>query len=193
MNEHITLVGNVASTPEHAQTPSGVSVLTFRLASNRRRFDAKSGTWVDAGTNWYTVSAYRRLADNARDSLGKGDSVVVTGRLRLREWESAGRRGMCAEVDAEALGPDLRWGTSRFTRTPRIGALRGPGDPEGPDDGGPSGEDAGREHPGGGGAGAVAAEDGKVISEAPTESHRRRELPEDAWSVLAVDAAQVPF
>ncbi|MDR6866061.1 single-strand DNA-binding protein [Microbacterium resistens] len=119
MTDIITLVGNIASTPESTQTHSGVEVLTFRLATNNRRFDAKTGDWVDAGTNWYTVSAYRRLAENARTSLGKGDSVIVTGRLRLREWESNGRRGMSAEIDAESLGPDLRWGTSRFTRAQR--------------------------------------------------------------------------
>ena len=193
MNEHITLVGNVASTPEHAQTPSGVSVLTFRLASDRRRFDAKSGTWVDAGTNWYTVSAYRRLADNARDSLSKGDSVVVTGRLRLREWESSGRRGMCAEVDAEALGPDLRWGTSRFTRSPRSGVLRGADGLEGlGDDEGPGEEGTGRERGAGDRSGTTAGEDG-TVAERPGEGHRWRERPEDAWSVPVSDAAQVPF
>lgn len=182
MTEHITLVGNVASTPEHAQTPSGVSVLTFRLASNRRRFDAKSGAWVDAGTNWYTVSAYRRLADNARDSLGKGDSLIVTGRLRLREWESAGRRGMSAEVDAEALGPDLRWGTSRFTRSLRAGAARGPGEV-----GVPDGEVAA-------GASGSAMDAGTAMSaERPGESDRRRESGEDAWSVTGADAVQMPF
>lgn len=119
MTDTITLMGNIASTPESSTTVSGVAVLSFRLASNTRRYDARTSAWVDTGTNWYTVTAYRRLAENARDSLSKGDSVIIVGRLRLREWEANGKRGISAEVDADAIGADLRWGTSAYQRNGR--------------------------------------------------------------------------
>ncbi|GAA4482918.1 single-stranded DNA-binding protein [Microbacterium panaciterrae] len=120
MADNITVVGNIASSPESGRTPTGIETLTFRLASNNRRPDPKTGGWIDAGTNWFTVHAYRWLAENALASLSKGDSVIVTGRLKLREWESKeGKRGMAVEIEAESIGADLRWGRSTFQRVSR--------------------------------------------------------------------------
>lgn len=117
MGDTITITGNIATEPELNTLLSGVSVTRFRLASPTRKYDRTTNTWVDGATNWYSVSAYRGLADNAAASLHKGERVVVTGRLRLRTWEADGRKGMEAEVDADALGHDLRFGTTAFQRT----------------------------------------------------------------------------
>ncbi|WP_203135304.1 single-stranded DNA-binding protein [Microbacterium sp. JZ31] len=117
MTDIITITGNIATAPEHRVLPSGIPVTRFRVASGTRRFDRESNAWVDGPTNWYSVSAYRTLADNARDSLQKGERVVVTGRLRLRAWESDGRKGLEAEIDADGLGHDLLFGVSTFRRT----------------------------------------------------------------------------
>ncbi len=126
MGDIITITGNIATDPAKTALPSGIAVTRFRVASGTRRYDRDSGQWVDGPTNWYSVSAYRTLADNAQASLRKGERVVVAGRLRLRTWENDGRKGMEAEIDAEALGHDLRFGTSAFQRTaPRAPAVRG--------------------------------------------------------------------
>lgn len=116
MNESITVVGNVASVPERRDLPSGGAVTSFRMAVTQRRFDRERSTWVDGHTNWFTVSAFRALGENVYRSLHKADRVVVTGRLRLREWETDAKKGVSAEIDAEALGHDLLWGTSVFQR-----------------------------------------------------------------------------
>lgn len=129
MNETITITGNVATDPELKQTAGGVSIATFRVASGQRRYDRQSGGWVDAATNWYTVSAFRSLADHAFHSLRKGDRVLLTGRLRVRDWDSGARKGTTVEIDAEAIGHDLLWGTSRFEKDrPGAGATTGRGD-----------------------------------------------------------------
>ncbi|GGH39097.1 single-stranded DNA-binding protein [Microbacterium album] len=139
MSDIITITGNIATDPLHQTTNTGVPVTRFRLASSQRRFDRDSGQWVEGATNWYSVSAFRALAENAHASLRKGQRVVVTGRLRLRAWERDGRKGMEAEIDADALGHDLRFGTSAFTRR---GAVA-PGDSAPQDAAGPSsGDDA---------------------------------------------------
>jgi single-strand DNA-binding protein len=117
MGDIITITGNIATDPARTTLPSGIAVTRFRVASGTRRYDRDSGQWVDGPTNWYSVSAYRTLAENAQSSLHKGERVVVAGRLRLRTWENDGRKGMEAEIDAEALGHDLRFGTSAFQRT----------------------------------------------------------------------------
>lgn len=120
MTDTISLTGVVATTPRILKTSSGLSILSFRLASSQRRLDRTRGVWIDGETNWYTITAFRQLADNAAASLSKGDRVIAAGRLRVRAWESADRSGTTVEVDAESLGPDLLWGTTTYTRsTPR--------------------------------------------------------------------------
>ncbi len=116
MTDTLTLTGLVATAPRHLITTEGYALTSFRLASNRRRFDRQQKTWVDSGTNWYTVSTYRQLADNVAGSVQKGDRVLVTGRLRIRDWESGERKGTNIEIDADSLGHDLFWGKSTFTR-----------------------------------------------------------------------------
>lgn len=149
MTDTITLTGLVATEPKHLTTGEGLPITSFRLASSLRRFDRKTNTWVDAGTNWYTVSAFRRLAMGAAASISKGDRVIVTGRLRLRDWTSAEKTGMSIEVDADALGHDLNWGTAKYMRTMSAGdgAAPAPEDPAGPADSAPEAESPEAESP----------------------------------------------
>lgn len=117
MSDIITLAGLVATTPRHLVTTEGLSITSFRLASNQRRFDRSQEKWIDGDTNWYTVTAFRQLAMNSAVSIAKSDRIIVTGRLRIREWESGERAGTSIEIEADSLGHDLSWGTAAFTRT----------------------------------------------------------------------------
>lgn len=117
MTDIMTITGFVATTPRHLITADGLAVTSFRLASNLRKFDRQKKSWVDAGTNWYTVSTYRNLAMNVVGSVQKGDRVLVTGRLRIRDWGDGDRKGVNIDLDADALGHDLNWGTAAFTRS----------------------------------------------------------------------------
>lgn len=116
MTAQITLVGNIATPPQLKTLPSGLTITTFRLGSSQRRFDQQSGGWVDGERSFFTVSAYRRLAEHVHRSLTKGDRVVLTGRVKVREWENDSGKGTAVEIDAEAIGPDLMWGTTVFQR-----------------------------------------------------------------------------
>lgn len=115
MSDQLTIVGNIASVPERRELPGGATVIEFRLATTERRFE--QGVWVDAHTNWYRVNAYRGLADNAHASFEKGQRVIVHGRFRLKQWEAGEKRGVAAEIDADALGHDLLFGATTFRRT----------------------------------------------------------------------------
>lgn len=119
MIDTLTVAGNVATDPIQGRTASGIPVTNFRLASTHRRFDNTTQTWVDAGTNWYSVAAFRQLGEHAKASLRTGDSVIVTGRLKIRTWEANGKQGTSVDIDADAIGHDLRWGTSAYLRTSR--------------------------------------------------------------------------
>ena len=116
MTDTLTITGFVATPPHQIITSEGYAVTSFRLASNLRRFDRKTNSWVDAGTNWYTVSTYRKMATNVAASVQKGDRLLVTGRLRIRDWGDGEKRGTNIDLDADALGHDLGWGTASFTR-----------------------------------------------------------------------------
>ena len=117
MSDTITITGLVATAPRHIVTSEGLAITTFRLASAQRRFDRSQERWIDADTNWYTITSFRQLAIHAAGSLDKGDRVLVTGRLRIREWDSGERKGLNIDVEADAIGHDLMWGTSKFSRS----------------------------------------------------------------------------
>lgn len=117
MSELITVAGLVATTPRHLVTQDGLPITSFRMAASHRRFDRAANKWVDGETNWFTVTSFRQLAINAAGSISKGERVLVTGKLRVRDWDNGERAGTSVEVEAEALGHDLSWGTATFTRT----------------------------------------------------------------------------
>jgi len=117
MTDIITLTGLAATDPRHIVTSEGLAITSFRLASNQRRFDRTQNAWIDGDTNWYTITAFRQLGMHVATSIEKGQRVVVTGRVRIRDWESGEKNGTTIEIDAEAIGHDLNWGRATFTRT----------------------------------------------------------------------------
>jgi single-strand DNA-binding protein len=117
MQDTITLIGTVGTPPRHIVNANGLAVTNFRLASPNRRFDRTQSRWVDGETNWYSVAAFRQLALNAAASLQKGDRVIIVGKLKIRNWENGTRSGLSVDVEADAIGPDLSWGTARYTKT----------------------------------------------------------------------------
>lgn len=103
----VTLTGNVVTVPVARTTRSGDPMLSFRLASNARRFDAGTGQYVDGVTSFLDVVAYRSLARNAAASVGRGDPVIVHGRLKVEDWKTDTSSGTNVEVTAQHIGHDL--------------------------------------------------------------------------------------
>ncbi|MDM7989537.1 single-stranded DNA-binding protein [Arthrobacter sp. zg-Y877] len=129
MTDTITLRGYVATDIRRNTTDNGLAVASFRMCTTERRYDRDTGSWLDGQTNWYAVSLFRQLATNAAFSIHKGDRVVVTGRLRLRQWATEdGRSGTSADIDADTVGHDLMWGTANFRRTLSAGTDGSAGD-----------------------------------------------------------------
>ena len=123
MSDTILIRGFTASDPALSTLPNGVPVVNFRLASTPRWQDA-TGTWKEGTTNWYTVKAYRRLAQNIATSIEKGQPLVVSGRQRISRWNREdGTQGTTVEIDAQGIGHDLNYGTSSFARTVEKRAL----------------------------------------------------------------------
>lgn len=117
MNETvITVVGHVATDPKLRVTQTGTRVVSFRLASTERRYDKALNGWRDGDTTFYTVTCWRNIGENVRDSVVLGQPVVVHGRLRDGTYEKDGQKKPVFEIEAYALGHDLSRGVSRFSK-----------------------------------------------------------------------------
>jgi len=117
LSENISVAGLVATTPRHLVTQDGLPITSFRLAASSRRYDRQQSKWVDGETNWYTVTSFRQLAINCSTSINKGERVLVTGKLHIRDWDNGERAGTSVEIEADHIGHDLMWGSAAFTRT----------------------------------------------------------------------------
>jgi single-strand DNA-binding protein len=95
------LIGNVGSDPEMRFTPNGNPVTSFRLATNR--FYTVDGERRQE-TEWFSIVAWKKLAELCNQFLAKGRSVYVDGSLRTRTWEGQdGQKRSRVEVIANQV------------------------------------------------------------------------------------------
>ena len=140
MDNTVTLVGNVTRDPEIRYTAGGQANANFGVAVNRRWMNRQTNDWEER-TSFFNVVAWREMAENIAESIGKGTRVVVTGRLEQRSWETEnGEKRSVVEIVADEVAPSLRYATAAITRNERRDGGFG---------GGPSGGGGG----GGGGGG----------------------------------------
>ncbi len=95
----IMIIGNLGKEPEMRFTPSGNPVTSFSVATNRV-YNTQEGERKEE-TEWFTVVAWNRLAENCNQFLTKGQQVYVEGRLRTRTWEGQdGQKRTSVEIIA---------------------------------------------------------------------------------------------
>ena len=75
----LIIAGNVGKDPEMRYTPSGVSVTSFSVATNRQ-YTNGAGEQIKE-TIWFRVSAWGKTGEACNAYLHKGSKVLVTGRL----------------------------------------------------------------------------------------------------------------
>jgi single-strand DNA-binding protein len=98
----ITIIGNLGNEPEMRFTPSGRPVTSFRVATNWR-YTTPEGERKEE-TEWFSVVAWGRLAEQCNQFLTKGRLVYVEGRLRLRTWDGQdGQRRARNEIVADRV------------------------------------------------------------------------------------------
>jgi single-strand DNA-binding protein len=121
MNDIITtVIGNAVTDVSLRVTSTGASVASFRIASNSRRFDKSTNSWIEQEPSYLSITAWSQLAENVALSVHKGQGLVVTGKLKVRQWQDGGKSGTNVEIDATAIGHDLNRGTSEFTKVKRV-------------------------------------------------------------------------
>jgi single-strand DNA-binding protein len=116
----ITVVGNLVADPELRFTPSGQPVATFRVASTPRMRDNATGEWKDGDSLFLSCNVWRQAAENVAESLQRGMRVIVTGRLRQRNYETKeGEKRTVYEVEVDDVGPSLRNASAKVNRASR--------------------------------------------------------------------------
>ena len=144
----VTIVGNVTRDPEIRYTAGGQANANFGVAVNRRWMNRQTNDWEER-TSFFNVVAWREMAENIAESIGKGTRVVVTGRLEQRSWETEnGEKRSVVEIVADEVAPSLRYATAAITRNERRDGGFG-GGPSGPSGGGGGGGGGGGRPSGG--------------------------------------------
>lgn len=113
----ITLVGNLAASPELRFTSSGAAVANFTIASTPRTFDKQANEWRDGEALFMRCSVWREAAENVAESLTKGQRVIAQGRLVARSYETKeGERRTSMQLEVDEIGPSLRFATAQVQR-----------------------------------------------------------------------------
>jgi single-strand DNA-binding protein len=112
-----TVTGYVATKPFLSETRTGLPTLSMRVGWTPRRIDRVTGEWTDGPTCFVSVKCFGRMAQNAKASLDKGDPVLVTGTLRMHDYQSKeGVLRTSVDITASALGHDLSRGITNYMR-----------------------------------------------------------------------------
>lgn len=100
---NITIHGTVGQEPELRYSASQNAVLTFSVADNYGKDDKKK-------TTWHNVVVFGKLAENVANSIAKGDTVLITGRIEQEEFtKKDGTKGKSMKLVADEVGVSCRW------------------------------------------------------------------------------------
>lgn len=98
----VFIVGRLTADIDLRTTPTGQSVTSFSIATNR--------VWTDKGgsrqeeTEFHNVVAWGRQAEVASQFLVKGSLLLIEGRLRTRSWQDKqGQSRKTTEIVCERL------------------------------------------------------------------------------------------
>jgi single-strand DNA-binding protein len=122
----ITIAGNLVDDPELRFTPAGQPVAKFRIASTPRYLDKNTNEWKDGDSLFLTCNVWRQAAENVAESLQRGMRVIVTGRLKQRNYETKeGEKRTVYEVEVDDVGPSLKNASAKVNKASRGGGEGG--------------------------------------------------------------------
>ncbi|WKD00479.1 single-stranded DNA-binding protein [Borreliella americana] len=80
----LVLSGRLTRDSELSYTESGMAVLRFSIANNRRM--KKNDEWIDY-PQYFDCVIFSKRAESLSDYLKKGKQVVVSGSLKYESWQ----------------------------------------------------------------------------------------------------------
>ncbi len=97
------LIGNVTRDPELRTTPTGQTVCSFGLATNRMWKDRQTGERKQS-VEFHNIVAWSGLAQTIGQFVKKGSRLYIDGRLQTRTWDDpAGQKRNRTEITAENM------------------------------------------------------------------------------------------
>ena len=96
------IVGNLTRDPEKKALPSGTTVTTFGIATNRVWKD-QAGAKQEA-VEYHNIVVFGRQAETSAEYLKKGQNVMIEGRIQTRSWEGDdGKKNYRTEIVADRV------------------------------------------------------------------------------------------
>ncbi|MGW1675982.1 single-stranded DNA-binding protein [Saccharopolyspora sp. NPDC002376] len=125
-------VGRLTADPELRFAPSGTAVCTVNLAFNSRRKNDR-GEWEDGEVLFIRGTLWRQEAENAAETYARGMEVVVSGRVKLDQWDDkkSGEKRSAPALLIDSIGPSTKYVTAKVNKVDRGGAGSGGAEPWG--------------------------------------------------------------
>ena len=108
-NPTITIVGRVGQDPVKLNG-GGVRL---RIVSNDSVKNESTGKWDDKNTSWWTVKAWKSLAEQAVAVLKKGQEVIIVGKIYEENWtDKDGNTRTSYDINADSIAVST-WSLSK--------------------------------------------------------------------------------
>lgn len=100
-NPIVTLIGRVGADPEQI----GTNGLRIRMATSDSKLNPQTNKWEDGPTSWWTVKAWKNVADNCKDVIKKGQEIIVVGSMYQETWtdKATGQERSGYEINAKSV------------------------------------------------------------------------------------------
>lgn len=132
MLNRLQIIGNAGAAPE-VRDVNGVKVANLNIGVTERGYKTSSGKDIPDRTDWFTVVAWRGLAEILQKYVGKGDKLYIDGKMKSRQYEKDGQKRTVWELYAEnivLLSPKRDGHTGQADSTPPPVPQEGNEDPD---------------------------------------------------------------
>jgi single-strand DNA-binding protein len=103
----LTISGNLTSDPDLRHLHSGQALCKIRIAHNER-VKLADGSWISQ-PQYFDVTIWSAIGEWVAANVAKGDQVVIAGRLRWREYDTAaGDKRQAIDITADSIVPAPR-------------------------------------------------------------------------------------
>jgi single-strand DNA-binding protein len=91
----IILAGNLVHSPDLKFTQGGMAICKVNLAVNSRV--KKGDKWEDE-VSYFDLVAFGKTGEAIAEHVGKGQSILIEGRLKQERWEKEGQKKSAVRV-----------------------------------------------------------------------------------------------
>ena len=100
----ITIHGSLTADPELSFTSNGIGVVRFTVAQNPRYQDEQ---WKEGITSFFRCEIWGKPAENVAETFGKGDLVLVVGRMRTNRYDKDSETKQYQFVACDVIGASV--------------------------------------------------------------------------------------